>query len=320
MPENIEQTAIGRQRKQRVKNLKKVILITLFLAIAVPLILCVFLLLKVNRLENQINNLQQELVGKNSSHDVNPIEHIEEVYQDELLADVLNIEDTEQLNISDSENNNDLLDDQIRKVYLTFDDGPSNNTDDILDILDSYGVKATFFVVGKEEEQFIPMYQRIVEEGHTLGMHSFSHKYKEIYDSVDAFSDDLMKLQDFLYDMTGVKCNLCRFPGGSSNTVSSVDMKDLIVYLKEQKITYYDWNISSRDASNGSLTTRQIADNVIYNIEDYNNAVVLMHDSTDKNTTLEALPIIIESILAMENTVILPITEDTIPVQHIKVE
>lgn len=109
-----------------------------------------------------------------------------------------------------------------RKVYLTFDDGPSGNTGEILDILAEYDVKATFFVVGKEEEKYQPLYKRIVEEGHTLAMHSYSHKYDEIYQSKESFAADLSKLQEFLYDTTGVWCRYCRFPGGSSNTVSRV--------------------------------------------------------------------------------------------------
>ena len=95
-------------------------------------------------------------------------------------------------------------DSSVRKVYLTFDDGPSSNTNRILDILADYDVKATFFVVGKEEEEYQALYNRIVEEGHTLAMHSYSHKYNEIYQSVESFSTDLSKLQEFLYDTTGV--------------------------------------------------------------------------------------------------------------------
>lgn len=116
--------------------------------------------------------------------------------------------------------------DGSRKVYLTFDDGPSSNTGRILDILAEYDVKATFFVVGKTEEKYQSLYKRIVEEGHTLAMHSFSHKYNEIYQSRESYVEDLSKLQEFLYETTGVWCRYCRFPGGSSNTVSRVDMHE----------------------------------------------------------------------------------------------
>ena len=104
-----------------------------------------------------------------------------------------------------------------KKVYLTFDDGPSDHTAQILDILKKHKVKATFFVVGKETEHAKKMYQRIVLEGHTLAMHSYSHNYDQIYANVGAFSKDLMKLQKYLYDLTDVKPYIYRFPGGSSN-------------------------------------------------------------------------------------------------------
>lgn len=203
----------------------------------------------------------------------------------------------------------------IRKVYLTFDDGPSSNTDRILDILDEYGVKATFFVVGKEG--YTEEYQRIVEEGHTLGMHSYSHKYREIYESLDAYRTDLEKLHSFLYEVTGEDCNIVRFPGGSSNTISKVDMKELIGYLAQEGITYFDWNVSSGDASSNYISASKIAENVLNNVWKYDSVVILMHDSAAKDTTVEALPMIIEKILESENTVLLPISEDTIPIQHV---
>ncbi len=205
----------------------------------------------------------------------------------------------------------------VRKVYLTFDDGPSGNTSRILDILAEYDVKATFFVVGKEEEQYQELYTRIVDEGHTLGMHSYSHKYDEIYQSVDSFAQDMSKLQEFLYETTGVWCRYCRFPGGSSNTVSRVDMYDLITYLNEQDITYFDWNIASGDASNSYISKEAIISNCISTLPQYQESIILMHDASNKNTTVEALPALIEQIQAMDNTVIVPITEDTEPIQHI---
>ncbi len=204
-----------------------------------------------------------------------------------------------------------------RKVYLTFDDGPSTYTDDILDILDSYGIKATFFVVGKTDAHSTEMYRRIVEDGHTLGMHSYSHRYHEIYSSVDAFTQDLDRLSSYLYDATGVTCQYYRFPGGSSNTVSGVDIQELIDVLEEREITYFDWNVASGDASSVYFTADQLTNNVMYNLEEYRTAVVLMHDSADKPASVEALPGIIERILAMDHTVILPISEDTVRVQHV---
>lgn len=207
--------------------------------------------------------------------------------------------------------------DGIRKVYLTFDDGPSSNTGEILDILAEYDVKATFFVVGKEEERYQPLYKRIVEEGHTLAMHSYSHKYDEIYQSKESFAADLSKLQEFLYDTTGVWCRYCRFPGGSSNTVSRVDMHVLIDYLEEQDMSYYDWNIVSGDASSSYISPEAIVRNSTANLRNFEEAVILMHDASDKDSTVKALPTLIEQIQAMEDTKILPITDETEAIHHI---
>lgn len=207
--------------------------------------------------------------------------------------------------------------DGIRKVYLTFDDGPSGNTGKILDILAEYNVKATFFVVGKEEEKYQPLYKRIVEEGHTLAMHSYSHKYNEIYQSKESFVEDLTKLQEFLYDTTGVWCRYCRFPGGSSNTVSRVDMHELIDYLEEQDMSYFDWNVSSGDASSAYISPEAIVRNSTARLGEFQEAIILMHDASDKDSTVEALPKLIEQIQAMEDTKIVPITDDTEAIHHI---
>ena len=203
----------------------------------------------------------------------------------------------------------------IRRVYLTFDDGPSANTDRILDILAQYGVKATFFVVGKEG--YADQYRRIVEDGHTLAMHSYSHRYNEVYASLDAYKADLTKLHDYLYELTGEDCRFVRFPGGSSNTVSTVSMWDLIDYLDSEDMVYFDWNVSSGDSTGGKKSVEQLTSNVLDNIGKYNNAVVLFHDAAGKTTTVDALAGIIEKILDSDNTVLLPISEDTVKVQHL---
>lgn len=208
-------------------------------------------------------------------------------------------------------------DENIRKVYLTFDDGPSSNTGRILDILAEYDVKATFFVVGKEEERYQPLYKRIVEEGHTLAMHSYSHKYNEIYQSKESYVEDLTKLQEFLYDTTGVWCRYCRFPGGSSNTVSRVDMHELIAYLEEQDMSYFDWNVSSGDATSAYISPEAIIRNSTARLQEFQEAIILMHDASDKDSTVKALPGLIERIQAMEDTKIVPITDDTEAIHHI---
>lgn len=204
-----------------------------------------------------------------------------------------------------------------RQVYLTFDDGPSKNTDRILDILKEYDVKATFFVVGKTDASSVRAYKRIVEEGHTLGMHSYSHNYQELYGSLQSFSKDLAKLQEYLYDLTGVWSRYYRFPGGSSNTVSATDMQILIRYLNENGICYYDWNVASGDAVSSKLSAEVITQNCMTQIEGKKECMILFHDASDKGSTVDALPMLIEQLQSMEDTEILPVTDDTHPVQHV---
>ncbi len=222
--------------------------------------------------------------------------------------------------LSDADARISAAEDGVKKVYLTFDDGPSGNTGEILDILAEYDVKATFFVVGKEDERYRPLYKRIVEEGHTLAMHSYSHKYNEIYQSKESYVEDLTKLQEFLYNTTGVWCRYCRFPGGSSNTVSRVDMHELIAYLEEQDMSYFDWNVVSGDASSAYISPEAIVRNSTAKLDELDEAIILMHDASDKDSTVEALPGLIERIQAMEDTKIVPITDDTEPIHHISNE
>ena len=203
-------------------------------------------------------------------------------------------------------------------MYLTFDDGPSIYTDEILDILDRYHVKATFFVVGKDGSEAEAALQRIVEDGHTLGMHSYSHKYKELYESLDSFTEDFARIRDDIYQATGVESVYYRFPGGSSNTVSNIDMHEFIDYLDSQGVEYFDWNVSSGDGGSRNLSIDTLLENCTEDIDTRDTSIILLHDSAEKPTTVEALPDIIENILARPDTVILPITENTRPVHHVE--
>lgn len=281
----------------------------------VLMVVCIFQGIRLNR-------VKEELLEAQAAISAMPVmeqsESAAERTVDEAEASIYTVsgvDEYKRIGIDDGSSSEE--DAAIRKVYLTFDDGPSGNTNRILDILAEYDVKATFFVVGKEEEEYQVLYKRIVEEGHTLAMHSYSHKYSEIYQSVESYSADLSKLQEFLYDTTGVWCRYCRFPGGSSNTVSRVDMHELIAYLDDQDMTYFDWNISSGDATTSYLSASDIIRNCTVNLREYDEAIILMHDASNKNSTVEALPRLIETIQAMEDTKIVPITDDTERIHHI---
>ncbi len=207
--------------------------------------------------------------------------------------------------------------DNTLKVYLTFDDGPSENSNEILDILANYGVKATFFVIGKDDDASKAVYQRIINEGHSIGMHSYSHKYSEIYASLDAFKEDYNRIHNLIYDATGTDCKLYRFPGGSSNKVSNTDMKEFIRFMNQQGVTYYDWNVSSGDATSQAYTSDELVENVMGDVVKYKTSVVLLHDATSKAATVQALPKLIET-LQSQGAVLLPISEDTTVIQHVK--
>lgn len=206
-----------------------------------------------------------------------------------------------------------------KKVYLTFDDGPSKNTEKVLSILDKYNVKATFFVIGKTDKFSKKMYKQIYEKGHTLAMHSYTHQYDKIYKTIGAYKKDLTQLSDLLFDVTGERPKYLRFPGGSSNRVSKISMKKVIRYVDAQGLTYFDWNVINGDATGQRLTKKQMIDNVMSGVNTYDNAMVLMHDSAVKDMTVETLPTVLKK-LKKKKVNILPINDTTVPVQHIRVE
>ncbi len=164
-------------------------------------------------------------------------------------------------------------------IYLTFDDGPSDYTPRLLEILEQYGVKATFFVINTDRMDLL---DDIVAGGHTLALHTKTHRYDKIYSSEKAFFEDLYALQDIIYQKTGLKPTLMRFPGGSSNRVSKKYCTGIMTALtksvQEQGFRYFDWNVDSDDA--GSATTsNQVFQNVKKGVKANQYSVVLQHDT-----------------------------------------
>lgn len=318
-----------RDRRKRINRMKRGLVSFVGIWMLVCMLLCVILMIKVNSLEKQISTLVSDsTVNKEADETMsaNPSDGSDMFPFDgtEVEVDTENVNGVGQMitNLSNTvgaDSDNLAGEDDQLKVYLTFDDGPSDNTAAILDILAEHNVKATFFVVGKTDDQSKAMYQRIVNEGHTLGMHSYSHKYSVIYDSLDSFQTDFNQIQSYLYDVTGRECTLYRFPGGSSNQVSNTDMSEFIKFLNEENITYYDWNVSSGDATSQAYTADELVNNVMSDVVNYKTSVVLMHDSNTKGTTVEALEPLIEELQGI-GAQILPIDENTTVVQHIKAE
>ena len=198
-------------------------------------------------------------------------------------------------------------------VHLTFDDGPSQNTLKVLDILDRYGIKATFFVVYNDSEPACNYYKEIVDRGHTLAIHTASHDYKKIYASVDAFLEDFNQIYTYVYQRTGVRPILFRYPGGSTNCLSYHAGPAIMKEMERRGFTYYDWNVSSGDGGN-QATRSSIYEWVTSKATKLDESVVLMHDSNGKGETAAALPSIIET-LQEAGCIFEPLSSSTKPVQ-----
>ena len=201
-------------------------------------------------------------------------------------------------------------------VYLTFDDGPSENTGKILDILKEYNVKATFFVTGNNQK-YDKLMKRAHDEGHAIGLHTYSHDYKEVYASEKAYFEDLKKISDLVEKVTGEKSYIIRFPGGSSNTVSAEYTKGLMTLLtkkvQEKGYQYFDWNCDSTDASGNNVPVEQLIKNATSCSSQHIN--ILMHDTDAKDTTVKALPKIIKYYREKGYT-FKAITVDSYPAHH----
>ena len=299
MTGNTVHAAEAAYRKKRVKRIKKIMVGTAIVLLLLPTIMCLFLLVKVHSLEKQI-----ETITKVSDSGAVQAQE-KEVKTTKAPKKASTAEPT----IKPTD------DTTTKKVYLTFDDGPGSQTGKILDILKKNHVKATFFVTGKEDASSKKIYQRIVKEGHTLAMHSYSHIQDVIYDSKEAFEKDLKQINRCLYEATGVHTKFYRFPGGSSTQNTSLPIQNFIDVLKKNHYLYLDWNVISPDINNANATKEQVVTGVMQGVDAYDTAVVLMYDVADKPMTVKALPSIIKQIKA-KNYELLPVDESMILIQH----
>ena len=169
-------------------------------------------------------------------------------------------------------------------------------TPQVLDTLKEYGIKATFFVIYRDGGAEKALYKRIVEEGHTIGIHTASHNYNKIYASVEAYLADFQKISAQVESVTGVKPEIFRFPGGSVNVYNKAIYKQLIAEMTRRGYVYYDWNSSTGDASGGSIS---VSDIVSYSLStgQYDKKILLCHDGPGHQNTAKALPDIIEGLM-----------------------
>lgn len=285
-------------RKKRRKRIKQIIVTFFVIMFLFPIVLSVILLFRMNRLERQV----ETLISQNGG---------ERHYSTEV-PDVVKAEEKEQKEDIVSEPAVDV--EQVKKVYLTFDDGPSEETNKVLDILKKKNIKATFFVIGRQDEYSKKIYKRIVKEGHTLGMHSYSHIYKEIYGSSEQFENDFQRISDLLFDVTGVRSAYYRFPGGSSST-GELPMQECCDFLNQQGVTYLDWNVIAANGADENVSKKEMVQSVMDGVSRYDTSIVLLYDSADKKMTAKSLEAIIDALQAGEYE-ILPIDANTTPVRH----
>ena len=199
------------------------------------------------------------------------------------------VKNTEENEVSDtSENENSLL---KKEVYLTFDDGPSCKiTDEVLNILKENDVKATFFLIGNQIEGREEVVKRINDEGHSIGLHTFNHKYKCVYASEDKFIEEMNQCREEINRVIGISPSIIRFPGGSYKHLN----KKYLKRLHDNNLKVYDWNVDSTDGMNPNLSPDKIYRKAIKINKDLQPTIVLMHCTDLQKNTPKALPEIIK--------------------------
>ena len=283
-------------RRRRVKRIKRIIVTGGIILILLPTVLSVFLLVKVFSMQKQLDKVL-EVKAQTEQNGKTDVAQAKEKKTVPAASAAPAVPKTE------------------KKVYLTFDDGPGTQTAKILNVLKKEKVRATFFVTGKEDSYSKKIYRRIVREGHTLGMHSYSHIYAQIYDSPKAFTRDLDKIYKTLYKATGIAPSFYRFPGGSSTTNTKIPIQNFIRILNEKHIAYFDWNVISPDADNPGISKADLTQKILRDISQYDTSVVLMYDVENRPVTAKALPGIIRN-LKEKNYKLLPIDANTVSIRH----
>lgn len=221
-----------------------------------------------------------QVTSKFPKHDVNAaMESQLPQYSDEIAKKVVNV-----------------YFEESKKVYLTFDDGPSARTSEVLDILKKYNVKATFFVLGSNVALRPELVKRAYDEGHFIAIHGYTHKYSQVYSSAEATLNEYNQTLEEIRKAIGVpnyNPHLFRFPGGSSGGPYDGVKREAIELLKQNQITHTNWNCLTGDAA-GSTTVEAMWNELNQTAEGDDNLVVLMHDAGDKTVTVEFLPQLIE--------------------------
>lgn len=299
----------------KLKNNKNILFIAIIFMLSAALIICTVILAKRGSdynaayitVSNELNDAKDEISAIKGANDSYESQLDAERKEKERLQkeneglrqqiEQLSQQKILQQKIIDSEMKKKAIMSVTKVCYLTFDDGPCENTLAILDILARYNVKATFFVKGSTKyPQYLPV---IRDAGHAIGLHTYSHVYSSVYSSDQAYFTDLAQVSSVVEQYTGIRSNIVRFPGGSSNGVSEKFSKKIMTRLSTSVpaagYAYFDWNVDSLDAEGKSAP--EIVSAVLNQaVRKTGGICVLMHDI--KTTTTEALPAIIEGLMA----------------------
>ena len=182
-------------------------------------------------------------------------------------------------------------------AYVTFDDGPSEITPGILDTLKKYDAKATFFLIGEEiTEEREEIVKREIEEGHSVGVHTYCHKKEEMYCNKEYFWNDFEKCKTRIEEVIGKPVSLHRFPWGSNNGYVCPLVDDLMEELQKKKITSFDWNVSGEDSISPHVSQAVIFQNVKKDVTRFEKPIILLHDASAMDNTAKVLPQIIDYI------------------------
>lgn len=186
---------------------------------------------------------------------------------------------------------------ETKRVFLTFDDGPSVNTADVLDILKSNDIKATFFVLGTQVEKMPEMVKRAYQEGHYIANHGYSHQYSQIYSSPETVLQEFNQCNSAVekaIDVPEYNSHLFRFPGGSVGGKYAKLKAEAVTLLEQNNIMHVDWNALTGDAEKSSPDEEYLMNNLQKTTQNKNSIVILMHDAQAKRVTVEFLPKLIE--------------------------
>ena len=201
----------------------------------------------------------------------------------------------------------------IDTVYLTFDCTPSSNTLEILDKLDVYGIKATFFVNGSTDLDAQDVLKQIVDRGHTIGLRGNSTSYQKIYQSVEAYLEDFNGIYNLVYETTGVRAEIFRFPGGSVNSYNSGIYQELIAEMLRRNFVFFDWSIPGDSSGVGEPSAEEISANVVNGMAGKDRAIVKFRDSVGRGAVAGAIPAIVNELQALGYS-FQPLTASVLPV------